>query len=181
MPGREAVRQTPAQAATAVSDAGTPHTRLGPQVVGRQGRSLLLPQRRERPRFGLRQGDAGVRDRQLHHQRDLRLPPCPLRRPTGHIWKRNHPRSFAPAGRHVDGREWNRRSGWSIGGKRRRHRSLSATGRIFGGEGRRRRSARSPGPQRRHWGGHHPSSTVAGRTVDGRRHQRSTKSIGGAA
>ncbi|CAN0460070.1 unnamed protein product, partial [Ascophyllum nodosum] len=38
------------------------------------------------------------------------------------IWKRNHPRSFAAAGRHVDGREWNRRSGWSIGGKRRRHR-----------------------------------------------------------
>ena len=30
---------------------------------------------------GLRQGDAGVRDRQLHHQRHIRLPPCPLRRP----------------------------------------------------------------------------------------------------
>ena len=30
-------------------------------------------------------------------------------------------------------------------------------------------------------GGHHPSFTVAGRTVDGRRHQRSTKSIGGVA
>ena len=30
-------------------------------------------------------------------------------------------------------------------------------------------------------GGHHPSFTVAGRTVDGRRHQRPTKSIGGVA
>ena len=113
---------------------------------------MLLPQRRERPRFGLRQGDAGVRDRQLHHQRHIRLPQCPLRRPTGHILKRGHQRSFAAADCHVDGREWNRRSGWSNGGKRRRHRSLSATGRIFGGEGRRRRSARSPGPQRGHWG-----------------------------
>ena len=129
--------------------------------------------------FGLRQGDAGVRDRQLHHQCHMCLPPCPLRRPTGHIWKRGHPHSFAAAGRHVDGREWNRRSGRSIGGKRRRHRSLSATGRIVGGEGRRRRSARSPEPQRGHWRGHHPSFTVAGRTVDGRRHQRSYKSIGG--
>ena len=55
--------------------------------------------------------------------------------------------------RHVNEREWNQQSGWSTGGKRRRHRSLSATGRIFGGEGRRRRSARSPGPQRGHWGG----------------------------
>ena len=101
----------------------------------------------------LRQGDAGLRDRQLHHQRHIRLQPCPLRRPTGHIWKRGHPGSFAAAGRYVDGREWKRRSGWSIGEKRRRYRSLFATGRISGGEGRRRRSARSPGPQRGHWGG----------------------------
>ena len=90
-------------------------------------------------------------------------------------FRRGHPRSFAAAGRHVDGREWNRRSGWSIGGKRCRHRSLSATGRIFGWEGRRRRSARSPGPRREHWGGNHPSFTVAGRTVNGRmRHRCST-------
>ena len=162
-----------AQTATAVPDAGTPHPGLGSQV-SRKDRSLLLPQRRERPRFGLRQGDAGVWDRQLHHQRHIRLPPCPLRRSTGHIWKRGHPRSFAAAGRHVDGREWNRRSGWSIKGKRCRHRFLSATGRIFGEKERRRRSARSPGPRRGHWGGHHPSFTVADRTVDGRRHRRST-------
>ena len=74
VPGREAVRQTLAQITTAVPDAGTPHPGLGAQV-GRQGRSLLLPQRRERPRFGLRQGNAGVRDRQLHHQRHIRLQP----------------------------------------------------------------------------------------------------------
>ena len=41
-PEEKPLRQTLAQAATAVPDAGTPHTGLGPQV-GRQGRSLLLP------------------------------------------------------------------------------------------------------------------------------------------
>ena len=38
-----------------------------------------------------------------------------------------------------------------------------------------------PGRRRGIGGGHHPSFTVTGRTVDGRRHQRSTKSIGGVA